>query len=255
MVLPLSGVPPESQIRQHNHPAPAGFFTGSHRASLRTQAVSQSVETEAIDLFLVPLEKTTPGRTQPISSLSKLRETSMPKNKVSDLITDQEMAFARLVLSGTMTDRDAAQAVFASLAPELTRGSITAQVKALSMIVAIQGLIPDRRAGASENKSGPPPSQPEIYRAAWLRRQQGENIDPEPAPSLAQEEDEPGLTGPEPTPGSAADAPPPPTLSPALSLTPATPRSPTASAPRKPRHRRLRPPGSLLFQTPESLSL
>jgi hypothetical protein len=35
----------------------------------------------------------------------------MPKNKVDDLITDQEMAFARLVLSGTMTDRDAAQAV------------------------------------------------------------------------------------------------------------------------------------------------
>ena len=35
----------------------------------------------------------------------------MPKNKVSDLITDQEIAFARLVLSGTMTDRDAAQAV------------------------------------------------------------------------------------------------------------------------------------------------
>src|SRR5258708_4274130 len=35
----------------------------------------------------------------------------MPKNKVRDLITDQEMAFARLVLSGTMTDRDAAQAV------------------------------------------------------------------------------------------------------------------------------------------------
>jgi hypothetical protein len=34
----------------------------------------------------------------------------MPKNQVSDLITDQEMAFARLVLSGTMTDRDAAQA-------------------------------------------------------------------------------------------------------------------------------------------------
>jgi hypothetical protein len=27
----------------------------------------------------------------------------MPKNKVTDLITDQEMAFAHLVLSGTMT--------------------------------------------------------------------------------------------------------------------------------------------------------
>jgi hypothetical protein len=34
----------------------------------------------------------------------------MPKNQASDLITDQEIAFVRLVLSGTMTDRDAAQA-------------------------------------------------------------------------------------------------------------------------------------------------
>ena len=35
----------------------------------------------------------------------------MPKNQVSDLITDQEIAFALLVLSGTMTDRRAAEAV------------------------------------------------------------------------------------------------------------------------------------------------
>ena len=35
----------------------------------------------------------------------------MPKNKVTDLITDQEIAFARLILSGTMTDRRAAEAV------------------------------------------------------------------------------------------------------------------------------------------------
>jgi hypothetical protein len=35
----------------------------------------------------------------------------MPKNKVSDPITDQEIAFARLILSGTMTDRHAAEAV------------------------------------------------------------------------------------------------------------------------------------------------
>jgi hypothetical protein len=34
----------------------------------------------------------------------------MPKNQVSDLITDQEIAFADLVLSGTMTDRQAAEA-------------------------------------------------------------------------------------------------------------------------------------------------
>jgi hypothetical protein len=34
----------------------------------------------------------------------------MPKNQVTDPITDQEIAFARLVLSGTMTDRRAAEA-------------------------------------------------------------------------------------------------------------------------------------------------
>ena len=40
----------------------------------------------------------------------------MPKNKVKDLITDQEMVFAHLVLSGNMTDRQAAQT--AGLNPE-----------------------------------------------------------------------------------------------------------------------------------------
>jgi hypothetical protein len=35
----------------------------------------------------------------------------MPKNRVIDPITDQEMAFARLVLSGAMTGRHAAEAV------------------------------------------------------------------------------------------------------------------------------------------------
>jgi hypothetical protein len=35
----------------------------------------------------------------------------MPKNQVSDLITDQEIAFALLILSGAMTDRKAAEAV------------------------------------------------------------------------------------------------------------------------------------------------
>jgi hypothetical protein len=193
----------------------------------------------------------------------------MPKNKVSDLITDQEIAFARLVLSGTMTDRGAAEAVglhpdsaaytkskprvraymiehraavqqqlveqeseglrrlnlgreqvlarlweIANLSPEMTRGSITGQVKALSMIVAMQNLIPDRHAGSTQKKSVPPPTHPEIYSAAWLRKQPGETIDPQPGPAIAQEEDEPARPGvpwkPEPTPGSAGDAPPPP---------------------------------------------
>ena len=35
----------------------------------------------------------------------------MPKNPACDPITDQEIAFALLVLSGTMTDRRAAEAV------------------------------------------------------------------------------------------------------------------------------------------------
>ena len=170
----------------------------------------------------------------------------MPKNKVTDLITDQEIAFARLVLSGTMTDRRAAEAVglppdsaaytkskprvraymlehraavqqqlveqdsdeqhrqnlgreqvlanfweIANLSPEVTRGSITGQVKALSMIVAIEGLIPDRRAIAAQNKTAPPPVTAQIYQAAWLAEQQGKTITPQPGPALAQEEDEP----------------------------------------------------------------
>jgi len=134
----------------------------------------------------------------------------MPKNKVSDPITDQEIAFARLVLSGTMTDRHAAEAVglnpdsaaytkskprvraymlehraavqqqlvqqeadglhrlnldrervlarlweIADLSPEMTRGSITGQVKAISMIIAMQNFIPNRHAVSSEKKSAP----------------------------------------------------------------------------------------------------
>jgi hypothetical protein len=212
----------------------------------------------------------------------------MPKKKVSDLITDQEMAFARLVLSGTMTDREAAQAVglnpdtaaytkskprvraymlehraamqqqlleqeadlsrravegrrrlelrreqvltrlweIANMGPEMTRSSITGQVKALSMIVAMESLIPDRRAGSSKKKSAPPLPKPDFYRAAWLGRQQEKNIDPQPDPALAQKEDDPacpacpgkpwgvpwGLTESEPTPGPAEDAPPPPVM-------------------------------------------
>ena len=180
----------------------------------------------------------------------------MPKNNVTDPITDQEIAFARLVLAGTMTDRRAAEAVgldpgsaaytkskprvraymlehraavqqqlvqqeaqqlcrlnlgreqvlarlweIANLSPEMTRGSITGQVKALSMIVAIQGLIPDRRALSSENKSAPPPTKPNIYVSAWRRKQEAETVAPQPTPSPAQGEQEPER-------GSAADAPP-----------------------------------------------
>jgi hypothetical protein len=168
----------------------------------------------------------------------------MPKNKVSDPITDQEMAFARQVLCGGMTDRHAAEAVglnpdsaaytkskphvraymlehraaveqqlvqqeaeglhrlnlerekvlarlweIANLSSEMTRGSITGQVKALSMIIAIEGLIPDRRAASAQNKSAP-------ARA------------PQPNPVPAQPEDEPAVPEPELAPTPVADPPP-----------------------------------------------
>jgi hypothetical protein len=137
----------------------------------------------------------------------------MPKNTVTDLITDQEIAFALLIMSGTMTDRRAAEAVglnpdtaaytkakhrvraymnehraavreklvdqeaeglrklnigrdqiltrlweLATLSPEATRGSIAGQVKALSMIIAIEGLIPS--AIMKDRRLSPPQTQP-----------------------------------------------------------------------------------------------
>ena len=184
----------------------------------------------------------------------------MPKNQVSDPITDQEIAFAHQVLSGTMTDRQAAEAVglnpdtaaytkakprvraymlehraavhdrlvqqefeeqrrlnlgrervlarlweIADLDPDMTRNSMSAQIKALSMIVAIEGLIPDRntdrRAGSAQNKSAPPPVHPQIDTAAWLREQQGNTT----GPDSVRDEHEPGV--PDPPPGRAAGAP------------------------------------------------
>ena len=214
----------------------------------------------------------------------------MPKNNVTDPITDQEIAFACLVSDGTMTDRRAAEAVgldpdsanytkskprvraymlehrtlqpqpvekdtagtprfsldrgqilarlweIANLNPESTRCSITGQVKALSMIVAIEGLIPDRRALAAQNKPAPPPTPPNFYRSAWLRQQEGETVDPHTGP--AQEE---VASEPQSAPGSADSQPPVsgPTPEPTPDLTqptfagPLTP-SQTSSVPRVP---------------------
>jgi hypothetical protein len=194
----------------------------------------------------------------------------MPKNQVRDLITDQEIAFAHLVLSGTMTDRRAAEAVglnpdtaaytkakprvhaymlehraavreqlvqqetdglrrlnlgreqvlvrlweIANLSPEMTRNSITGQIKALSMIVAIEGLIPDRRSVSAQNKSAPPPVHPQIDTAVGLREQQGKTTVPQPSPDLLRDEDGPSV--PDTPPGAAADTPS--DLGPAANLT------------------------------------
>jgi hypothetical protein len=147
----------------------------------------------------------------------------MPKNTVTDPITDQEIAFAHLVLSGTMNDRAAAEAAgfnpdtaaytkakprvrdymiehrnavreklvnqeveglrklnlgrdqiltrlweLARLSHEVTRGTISGQIKALTMIVAIEGLIPGRPAP----QPAALPVEPQIYAAEWLSKQQ-----------------------------------------------------------------------------------
>ncbi len=46
----------------------------------------------------------------------------------------------------------------ATLSHEVTRGTIAGQIKALSMIVAIEGLIPDRRVSPPEPNPRPRPS-------------------------------------------------------------------------------------------------
>jgi hypothetical protein len=186
----------------------------------------------------------------------------MPKNKVSDPITDQEIAFAHLILSGAMTDRQAAETAglnpdsaaytkskprvraymiehrvaveqqlvqqeadlsrlpqraagravdglhslnldrekvlnrlweLATLSPQITRNSITGQLKALSIIVAMLDLIPDRRAVSSENRSAPAPARAQIYEAEWLRKQKAANHattdEEQPAPAPVPQEE------------------------------------------------------------------
>jgi hypothetical protein len=195
----------------------------------------------------------------------------MPKNTVTDPITDQEMAFALLILSGTMTDRRAAEAVglnpdtaaytkakprvraymiehraavrerlvdqeaaglrklnlgrdqilarlweLATLSHEATRGSIAGQIKALTMIVAIEGLIPDRRLSPSAAQPAAPPVEPDIYASEWLRKQQHQPAGDEPTDPVAAAEAQPAaphvpeleLTpGPAPKPANDTSSP------------------------------------------------
>ena len=185
----------------------------------------------------------------------------MPKNTVNDPITDQELAFALLVLSGTMNDRQAAEAVglnpdsaaytkakprvrdymiehrnavtkklveqeveglrklnlgrdqvlarlweLARLSHEVTRGSIAGQIKAISMIIAIEGLIPGGRA----TQPAAPPIKAEIYNAEWLRKPQHQPGDEQPAGPLAGTKTppaEPQIPHPKPTSEPAPELP------------------------------------------------
>jgi hypothetical protein len=186
----------------------------------------------------------------------------MPKNTVNDPITDQEMAFAHLVLSGTMNDRRAAEAVglnpdtaaytkakprvraymiehraavreklvdqeaeglrklnigrdqvldrlweLANLSHEVTRGIIAGQIRALSMIVAIEGLIPDRRSSPPETQPTAPPVQAQFYKSQWNREQQHQPVAGEPGDSVAGTKTPPAapqVSHPEPPPAPVA---------------------------------------------------
>jgi hypothetical protein len=188
------------------------------------------------------------------------RETRppMPKNTVNDPITDQEVAFAHLVLSGTMNDRQAAEAVglkpdtaaytkakprvrdymiehrnavseklveqeaeglrklnlsrdqiltrlweLARLSHEVTRGTIAGQIKALTMIVAIEGLIPGR---PPQTQPTAPPLKAEIYAAEWLRKQQHQPVGKQSADPVAgtkTSDAPPQVPHPEPSPEPA----------------------------------------------------
>ncbi len=106
----------------------------------------------------------------------------------------------------------------ANMGSEITRGSITGQIKAMSMIVAIEGLIPDRGAGSAQRNPAPPPTKPHIYQAEWLREQRAKTAGPQLDPDRAQQDQEEAeLSGPqaEPAFGSAENAPPDPSPTPA----------------------------------------
>jgi hypothetical protein len=155
----------------------------------------------------------------------------MPKNIVDDPATDREIHYAQLLMSGTMTDRQAAEAAglnpgtaaytkskprvracmeehraavaarlvdleveavrrrnrgrdqilarlweLANLSPEATRGSIAGQMKAMAMIVAIEGLIPDRRRPQPQVQPAGPLAKPSD---GYQKQEQAEGMDPD----------------------------------------------------------------------------
>ena len=98
----------------------------------------------------------------------------------------------------------------AHLSPEMTRGSITGQVKALSMIIAIEGLLPDRRFSPSGTQPAAPPVKAQIYESEWLRKQQHQAAPEEPGDPVAAHEAQtrrpPTSPDPEPAPNPAPEA-------------------------------------------------
>ena len=105
----------------------------------------------------------------------------------------------------------------ANLSPEATRGIIAGQIKALSMIVAIEGLIPsrttnDRRLSPSAAQPAAPPVEADIYTAEWRREQQHQPVGDEPTDPVTATKTQPDAPhvpasepAPEPAPNPAND--------------------------------------------------
>ena len=90
-----------------------------------------------------------------------------------------------------------------STSPQLSRKTeVTTRLtkKALAMIIAIEGLIPHRRAVSAPNKPAPPPENPPFHVSEWMRAQQnGESVDPHPPHEEAAPELQ-AAPSPDPTP-------------------------------------------------------
>jgi hypothetical protein len=112
----------------------------------------------------------------------------MPKNNLNDLVTDTGLDPGFNVSRDRVLNRlwD-----IANMDPERTRNSMSAQIKALSLIVAIEGLIPDRRAVSAQKPPAPPQDHSSFYTSEWLRNQQN-GVDPQQPPA-------PGETAPRTT--------------------------------------------------------
>jgi hypothetical protein len=101
----------------------------------------------------------------------------------------------------------------ANLSHEVTRGTIAGQIKAMAMIVAIEGLIPDRRLSPFPTQPAAPPVKADIYTAEWLRKQQHQSAGEDPGDPVAAEEARPAAPqatdlgpAPNPAPKPATDA-------------------------------------------------
>jgi hypothetical protein len=91
----------------------------------------------------------------------------------------------------------------ATLSHEATRCTITGQIKALSMIVAIEGLIPDRRPSRSAAQPAAPPAEPDIWSPDWLRERQQQSASEESGAAAEAQPAAPQVPDPEPSPDPA----------------------------------------------------